>query len=189
MAAVSDASEPVDPRDITLTVLFLGFLQVALSGFGGVLAFARRRIVEERRWVSDRDFTTMLGLCQFLPGPNIVNVSIYIGARFRGPLGSIAAFAGLLLAPMAIVLALGALYTGFGHNGVVRGAFAGVSACAAGLVIGTAIKMIAPLRAQPIALVFGAAAFAAVGLLRWPLIEVLLVLAPVSVAVAWMRRP
>src|SRR5436190_24357109 len=145
MTAAADTRDVVDPREVTLTVLFLGFLQVALSGFGGVLAWARRMIVEERRWLSDQDFTAMLGLCQFLPGGNIVNLSIQVGARFRGPLGSLAAISGLMLAPMAIVLALGGLYAGFGHAGIVRGAFAGISACAAGLVIGTAIKMTAPL--------------------------------------------
>ncbi len=188
MSAISDTSELVDPRDITLAVLFLGFLRVALSGFGGVLAWARRMIVEERRWLSDQDFTTMLSLCQFLPGPNIVNVSIYVGARFRGPLGSIAAFSGLMLAPMAIVLVLGALYTGFGRAEVVRGVFAGISPAAAGLVIAMAIKMAVPLWPRPIALGFGLAAFGAVGVLRWPMIEVLAVLAPLSVLVAWVRR-
>ena len=76
MTAVSEAPELADPRDVTLAALFLGFLRVALSGFGGVLAWARRMIVEERRWLSNRDLTPMLGLCQFLPGGKIVNPSI-----------------------------------------------------------------------------------------------------------------
>jgi chromate transporter len=188
MSAVSEAPDLADPRDITLAALFLGFLRVALSGFGGVLAWARRMIVEERRWLSDRDFTAMLGLCQFLPGGNIVNLSIQVGARFRGPLGALAALCGLMLAPMAIVLVLGALYARFGDAGVVRGAFAGISAAAAGLVIATAVKMARALWPRPIALGFGLAAFGAVGVLRWPMIAVLLVLAPLSVAAAWRRR-
>ncbi len=188
MSAVSEAPELADPRDITLGALFLGFLRVALSGFGGVLVWARRMIVEERRWLSERDFTDLLSLCQFLPGPNIVNVSIYIGARFRGPLGSLAAFSGLMLAPMAIVIALGTLYAQYGDAGVVRRVFAGISAAAAGLVIATAIKMAAPFRTRPIAIAFGLAAFGLVGVLRLPMIEVVLVLAPISIAVAWWRR-
>src|SRR5258706_10391059 len=128
MTVVSDTQDVIDPRDITLTALFLGFLQVALSGFGGVLAQARRMVVEERRWLSEQDFTAMLGLCQFLPGGNIVNLSIQVGARFRGPLGSIVACAGLMLAPIAIVLVLGTLYARFGDTPVVRGAVAGIAA-------------------------------------------------------------
>jgi chromate transporter len=188
VTAVAEAPDLTDPRDVTLGALFMGFLRVALSGFGGVLAWARRMIVEERRWLSDRDFTDMLSLCQFLPGPNIVNLSIYVGARFRGPLGSLAAFTGLMAAPMAIALVLGALYAEFGATGVARGAFAGISAAAAGLVIATALKMAAPLRRRPLALGCGLAAFGAVGVLRLPMIDVLLVLAPLSVAMAW-RRP
>jgi chromate transporter len=188
VTAASEASRLADPRGVTLGALFLGFLQIALSGFGGVLAWARRLIVEQRRWLDDRDFTDMLSLCQFLPGPNIVNVSIYVGARFRGPLGSLAAFAGLLAAPMAIVLVLGALYARFGEAGAVRGGFVGISAAAAGLVIATALKMVVPFARKPVAIAFGLAAFGAVGALRLPMIEVLLVLAPLSVAVAWVGR-
>jgi chromate transporter len=188
VTAVAEAPELANPSDVTLGALFMGFLRVALAGFGGVLAWARRMIVEERRWLSDRDFTDVLSLCQFLPGPNIVNVSIYVGARFRGPLGSLAAFTGLMAAPMAIAVALGALYAQFGGAGVVRGGFAGISAAAAGLVIATALKMAAPLRRRPLSIGFGLAAFGAVGVLRLPMIEVLLVLAPLSVATAW-RRP
>ena len=188
MEAVSAAPELTDPREVTLAALFLGFLRVALSGFGGVLAWARRMIVEERRWLSEQEFTAMLGLCQFLPGGNIVNLSIQVGARFRGPPGAVAALCGLMLAPMAIVLVLGMLYGAFGGTGVVRGVFSGISAAAAGLVIATALKMARPLWPKPVVLGFGVAAFAAVGVLRWPMVEVLAVLAPLSVAAAWWRR-
>ena len=188
MTIASDPDGLADPREITLGVLFVGFLRVALSGFGGVLAWARRMIVEERRWLSDADFTDMLSLCQFLPGPNIVNVSIYIGARFRGPLGSLAAFSGLMLAPMAIVLGLALLYDRFGGADIVRGGFRGIAAAAAGLVIAMALKMAAPHRLRPLSLAFGLTAFVAVGVLRWPMLEVLLALAPLSVATAWLRR-
>ena len=189
MTAVSDAPPLADPRDVTLGALFLGFLRVALSGFGGVLVWARRMIVEERRWVSEREFLDLLSLCQFLPGGNIVNLSIALGARFRGPAGSIAALAGLMLAPMTIVIALGALYAEFGDAGAVRGVFVGISAAAAGLVIATGLKMARPLRRDPVALGFGLITLGAVGVLRLPMVEVVLVLAPISMAVAWWRRP
>jgi chromate transporter len=188
VAAFSGASDLVDPREVTLGALFFGFLRIALSGFGGVLAWARWLIVEQRRWLSDPDFTNVLSLCQFLPGPNIVNVSIYVGGHFRGPLGALAAFSGLMGAPTAIVLVLGALYAHFGDAAVVRGAFTGISAAAAGLVIAMGLKMAAPYRGRPIGLAFGLLAFGAVGVLRFPLIAVLAVLAPLSVAVAWLRR-
>jgi len=189
MAALSEEAGSVDPREVTLGALFVGFLRIALSGFGGVLAWARWLIVEQRRWLSEAEFVNVLSLCQFLPGPNIVNVSIYVGGRFRGPVGAIVAFAGLMIAPTAIALALAGLYARFGDSPIVRGGFAGISAAAAGLVIAMGLKMAIPLRTRPVAIVFGLLAFGAVGLLRVHLVAALAVLAPLSVAVAWRRRP
>jgi chromate transport protein ChrA len=93
-----------------LKELFLRFTQISLSGFGGVMPFARRMLVEERRWLSAEEFTDVLSLCQLLPGPNIVNVAVCVGARYHGVRGAVAAFAGLMTAPFFIMLALGALY-------------------------------------------------------------------------------
>lgn len=178
---------------VTVAALFLAFLKMGLSGFGGVLPWARRGLVEERRWLTEQEFAETLSLCQFLPGPNIVNVSIHVGARFQGPLGSLAAVSGLMLAPCAIVIGLGVLYSRYGQIGPVRDAIGGVSAAAAGLVVAMGIKMVKPVLRRPAAIVFCAAAFVAVGLLQWPLVLVLLVLAPLGVAAAfaeaaWERR-
>src|SRR3954467_852613 len=102
--------EPATAPTVTHAQLFLGFLGVALQGFGGVLPWARRVLVERRRWLSDKDFTEILSLGQFLPGPNVVNVAVCIGARFHGATGAVAAYAGLMLAPVAIALGLATLY-------------------------------------------------------------------------------
>src|SRR5262245_13561492 len=91
----------------SLAELFIGFMVVAVSAFGGVLPFARRMVVEQRRWLTGREFTNLLALGQFLPGPNIVNVSVCIGQRFHGWRGSVVAVLGMLAAPTAVVLVLG----------------------------------------------------------------------------------
>src|SRR5579859_4569915 len=114
---------PVPP---TLFSLFLGFLSVGMYGFGGVLPWARRMIVEQKRWLSASEFTDMLGLCQFLPGGNIMNVTIALGARFHGAIGSVVAFAGLMAAPVASVIALGVIYDRYSGTLMVRHAFAGL---------------------------------------------------------------
>ena len=177
--------EPVDAP--TKRGLFLGFLMVGLQGFGGVLPFARRMLVEQHRWLSEREFTEVLSLSQFLPGPNIVNVSIIIGNRFRGPLGSIAATLGLMLMPFVIVLGLAVLYGRFAHLEPVRGATSGVSAAATGLIIATGLQMARPLKGIPWHIVMCALTFIAIALLRLPLLWVLAVLAPISIAIArWM---
>jgi chromate transporter len=178
--------EPPGPR-----ALFATFFQIAVSGFGGTLPFARRMLVERRAWLSADDFTETLSLCQSLPGPNVVNMSIVVGARACGWRGSIAAFAGLVGTPVLVVIALGALYSRFGGLDQVRHALIGLGAAAAGLVVATAARMAEPLlRSRPwVASPFIAAGFLAVAILKWPLPWVLVALAPVSMlaAAAWRR--
>src|SRR4051794_3994346 len=89
------------PEPVTLGALFTGFFSIGVSGFGGVLPFARRLLVEQKRWLDEAEFNDVLGMCQILPGPNVVNVSIVVGSRFHGLAGAAAAFSGLLLAPLA----------------------------------------------------------------------------------------
>ena len=182
---------PIAPADIpTRRALFTGFMQVGLQGFGGVLPFARRMLVEQHRWLTEREFTEVLSLSQFLPGPNIINAAIIIGNRFRGPLGSLAACVGLMLMPFLIVLALAALYTRFADIERVRNATLGVSAAATGLIIAMGFKMTLPMKRIPWQIAVAAVAFVVIGLLRTPLLWTLAAMAPASVAVAWwaMRR-
>jgi len=169
--------------------LFLRFTQVGASGFGGVMPWARRMLVEERRWLSDEEFSEALSLCQVLPGPNIVNMAVSVGTRFRGAPGAIAAFLGLLCAPFAIILVLGALFTHYGDLPAVSSAFRGISAAAAGLIVAMGFKMAASRRLRSPMAVFTLAAFAGIALVRLPLGVFLLMAAPASIAAAaWRSR-
>jgi len=174
----------------TPRALFVTFFSIALSGFGGTLPFARRTLVERHGWLTPEDFTETLSLCQTLPGPNVVNMSIVIGARACGWRGSLAAFAGLVGTPVIIVTILGMLYSRFGGIEQVRHALVGLGAAASGLVVATAARMAEPLlKGRPwIAAPFILAAFAAVAILRFPLPYVLMVLGPLSIALAWCWR-
>jgi len=156
-----------------------------------VLPFARHELVERRAWLSPDDFNETLALCQSLPGPNVVNLSIVVGSRAAGWRGSLAAVSGLVGAPAAIVVTLAWLYGRFSAVAQVQGAIVGLAAAAAGLVVATAARMAEPLvrRRRPAAALFMFAAFAAVGVLRLPLPYVMLALAPASVALAWTRTP
>jgi len=177
-------------RNPTLLELFLGFLGIALTGFGGVLPWARILLVERRQWLSDRQFGDDLALAQFLPGPNIVNLSILIGSRFCGPLGALVCALGLIALPVLMMIVCGALYARFSDVSWLRGILAGLGAAAAGLLISLAAKLAGPLlreRRIP-AWCFAFATFAAVGLFRVPLYWTVLVLAPLSIAVFWWGR-
>jgi chromate transporter len=170
--------------------LFLAFFQIAISGFGGTLPFARRTLVDRRGWMNAQDFTETLSLCQSLPGPNIVNMSIVVGGRNAGALGSVCAFLGLVGAPLLIVISMGALYSQFSGVPQVRGALLGLGAAASGLLAATAVKTAEPvLKGRPIvAIPFILGAFVGVVLLHIPLPYVLLGLAPVSIGLAWWLR-
>jgi chromate transporter len=170
--------------------LFLAFLSVGLSGFGGVLPFARRMLVEKRAWLTETAFNETLALCQTLPGPNIVNLSVVVGSRFAGGAGAVAAVTGLMAAPVAIVLMLASLYGRYGAMGRAPAMIAGLGAAAAGLVAATAAKMAWPLvRRHPVfATPFIGLMFVGVALLRLPLVWVLLVLSPVSIAIARRQK-
>ena len=182
------APRPVQPGDVTLGALFLAFVEIALSSFGGALAWARRVLVERRGWLGAREFGEMLGLCQALPGPNVVNLSIFLGTRYHGLAGAAVAFAGFILVPLLVVLLpLALLYTYGGHLELVRSALHGVASAAAGLLLATGLKMVWPYRREPWALGIGALAFGGVGLLHWPLLAVVAVLAPLSIGLAWRR--
>jgi chromate transporter len=172
----------------TLGELYRGFFHVGARGFGGVLPWARRMLVEERRWLTAAEFTDLFGLCNFLPGPNTVNLSIVVGARFHGVRGALTAFAGILTLPVVVVLALAGLYDRFGQLAAIEALLRGVGAAAGGLVLATGVKMGQGLPRTVRALGFLAAAFVAIAVLRWPLVPVLLTLAPLSVLAAWRWR-
>ena len=186
------APPPAVPPPIvvpSVAELLFGFCKITVSGFGGVLPWARRVIVQERRWMTANEFNALFALCQFLPGPNIVNFSIIYGWRLHGVAGASAALVGLMAPPLTLMIVLGTLYSRYGELAQLRGALTGLAAAAAGLLIATAVQMAQPLLRKG----FGAVAVAgtavlAVGALGWPLLWVLIVLVPVAVALAW-RAP
>ncbi len=182
-------SNPSTDEAPSLVEIFLAFSGMAILGFGGVLPWARRALVEERGWLTADEFTEVLALGQFLPGGNIINVSIVIGQRFRGVPGSFAAVAGLLAGPIVIVILAGALYLNYGQQPIVHHALNGVTAAAAGLILSMAAKMAMPLfrRGAGVQLALAVLTFAAVGLLGFALPLVLGVLTPIAIGISWWR--
>ena len=170
----------------SLGELFISFVAVATSGFGGALPWARRMIVERKRWMTAEEFNEDFALSQFLPGPNVVKFSVVFGARNAGAAGAADALAGLMGPPLVIVTILAVHYGRYGDLEILGRILAGISAAAAGLIIAMTIKMAKPLFTQvgwPAAIAI--VAFIAVALVRWPLLPVLGVLAPVAFVLAW----
>lgn len=142
-------------------------------------------IVEQREWLTQAEFNEMLGLCQFLPGGNIMNVTIALGSRFRGVPGAAACFLGLMTAPVAIVIGLGVIYDQYAQLAPVRRAFIALSAAAAAYMLATAWKIAAPLRGRRLAIGVAVCTFLAVAVLRLPLPAVMPVLALGSSLLLW----
>ena len=187
------ATEPVAaavPLRPSLSELFIAYALISLYGFGGVLAWSRRMMVEERRWLTPEQFNEAYALCSFLPGPNIVNFSVIFGSRVRGPLGGVTALVGLLGPPMLLIIVIGALYAHYGDLPALRRALIGVTAAAAGLIMSTVAKMALPLfRNRALGgPVIALATFGAIGIAQWPLPIVLVVVLPISLALAWVRK-
>jgi chromate transporter len=176
------------PLRISPIELFLVFSRLALSGFGGVLPWAHRSLVERKGWMTQREFVETLALGQLLPGPNIGNMAVIIGYRFSGGAGAAAAFLGLVAGPFVLMIAAGMLYQAYGALPLVQQALSGMSSVAAGLVLATALKMAGSLKRHWRPWLFASLALIGVGALRWPLLAVVGGLAPFAIALAWRER-
>jgi chromate transporter len=188
MSDTSTTPLAAPPRP-THAELFVVFLLITLSCFGAPLPWTRRMLVEKKRWLTPEEFNEIYALCQFLPGPNIVNLAAVFGWRMRGAAGAVAAWSGFLVLPFCVMLLVGMLYLQFGDLDAVRRALGGIAAWAAGLLIATFAKMALPLfrslRTESFVVL---AAAGAIGVMRWPLLWVMMVLAPLSVVLAWWGR-
>jgi chromate transporter len=161
---------------------------MGLCGFGGVGPIARHVIIEKRRWMTEHDYATLLGMGQILPGGNIINMAILLGDRFQGPLGSIVALSGLIVMPITILLLLTTVYDAFADNPDVRAAMIGAGAAGAGLIIGMCFKMWRSLKLHPVHVGFVAVTFLAMGVLRLPLGIAFLAISPACIAATWWLR-
>jgi chromate transporter len=166
----------------SLGALFCEFFKISLLGFGGGIVLARRTAVERRRWLTDGDFVDALTLCQFMPGPNVVGIAICVGTKTRGLAGAITAFAGFAVLPGLIGFSLALLYLGQTQIPLVQNILSGISAAAAGLMIGTGLRLLWPHRQDPRVIALAALAFAGLAIAKFPLLLLLLALAPLSVA-------
>lgn len=176
--------------------IFLVFSGIALQGFGGVMPFAYRGLVEQQRWLSAEEFAKYLAMAQILPGATICNIATMVGHRFAGWRGGLAATAGMIVPPFCVVIALAAIYQHYGNLPLFRQAVSGMSAVAAGLILATGLKMAITLFKKSglrspcgaVQLVLLMMAFMGLGVLRWQLLMVFCVLVPLGVAASYLME-
>ena len=145
----------------TSFALFKAFFFIGLTGFGGVLPWARRMLVERLGWLTNREFAELLPLAQLLPGPNVANIATVLGRQYRGAKGAAIAVFGLYLAPTIITIGIGYAYARWGHAAITAHLFAGLMPAATGLVIATVLKLVTSLPRSVASIVLVAATFIA----------------------------
>lgn len=176
----------------SLAALFISFLAIGATSFGGGLTgWIRRELVEKRGWIDDQQFLSSYGLSQMVPGATNVNLAVLIGTQLRGVAGALTAIAGMLLMPLAILLIVGAFY--FAAHGSPGGrllniALAGAGAAAIGFNIATGIRLARHNIRRIGPGLIAAAIVVGIGILRIPLLEVLLVMLPTSLALTLWQR-
>lgn len=177
------------PWEITLGAMFRCWLMIGVTGFGGVLPVVVHELVQRRRWMTYQEFSEVLAICQILPGPNIVNISVIFGMRLLGWPGALSCLGGLLVLPVIIALALASIYAGVSDVPAVQRAVGTIASAAAGLLIAVALRLLWPERANPVVWGVGALVIALVTGLRVPLLWVILGCAPLSIGLyLWRAR-
>jgi len=168
--------------------LFTGMLMVALSAFGGGLsAWSQRIIVEQRRWMSNEEFLTGLTVARLFPGPNQINMAVYVGTFFRGLPGALAALAGMLLVPFTLLMAIGLLYFQFHSLPALDRVLAGVVAAAAGMALSMGFKILEEYWKDPVALLLAAVTFVLMTFFHVRRVPLVLVAGPLAMAWYWPR--
>ena len=176
------------PRSASLRDIASVYFWIGISSFGGgLISWVHREVVERRKWMRDQEFLSGLALSQILPGPTMVNMTLYLGTQLRGTVGALAGWASLVLPPSLAIIAIYLVYLQFHGVGVVHFMLDGVAATAVGLNIATGIRVAKRSKNAP-ALIIAAGVFLAVAVLHWPMLWVVIGAAPVSLALAW-RRP
>jgi chromate transporter len=197
---LEDLSQPLDPAtpltapvlaraDVPLWQLFLCFIKVGVTSFGGsTQAWIFRAVVEERRWLTETDFLAGLTIAQILPGANPVNLSLYVGQRLRGGTGALVATLGMVGPAICIVLAAGAVYAQLAHFPLTHFLLIGIATVGVGATLAAGMKVARKIERRPAIIIIGVATFIGVGVMHWSMVPVVAVLAPLSVALA-ARRP
>jgi chromate transporter len=180
------ADPPRPPRLIAIAAVFTA---IGLMSFGsGMSAWIRREVVIRRRWMDERSFLAGLTLCQIAPGPSGVNLATLVGTMLRGTPGMLAALLGMVVPPAALLVALGAGLAALHDRPWLDSTLAGLGAAAIGMTLSNAIGMSrSGVRSLgDFAVLVGIVL--AIGVFRLPLIAVLVLAVPVSLALAAWRR-
>jgi chromate transporter len=184
---VNDGERPAI-AEVSLSALFLAFFRLGCTSFGGGTgAWVYREMVQRRGWVDERLFLTDMALGQSMPGSNGLKMALLVGLRMKGGIGAFTAPFAMLIGPLVIILAIAAVYGRIAGVPGVDAVLDGVAAAVVGLTLSSGISAVAQGTPEPASIAIVALTVLAVGVLGWPMLPVVVALAPVSIALAWVQ--
>jgi chromate transporter len=185
-----DSPAPHVKPHVPLLQLYRTFFWVGLFSFGGgVSAWLHREVVNIRGWMTDDQFFSGYSLTHVLPGVNSSNLAVYIGQHLRGAPGAVVALLALLSGPFVVVIGAALAYQYLLQVPGFQAAVAGIAAAAIGMLVRLGYLAARKAATGVVSALIMLAIFVAIGFLRWPLVPVVLVMAPISIAVSWPRKP
>jgi chromate transporter len=131
----------VSQAEVSIGQIFLEFLIIGASSFGGVVPYLRGSLVTKRHWIDDKEFVEMLSISQSLPGLNATNMAILVGEKLRGAPGAAVAILGICLPGALIMYVVGMFYRSHGDHVWITAALKGVAAAAVGLILSTVVGL------------------------------------------------
>ena len=181
-------SVEVDRPRVSLAEIFLVFSKISLTSFGGGLSgWMYREFVEVRSWFSESEFLSSLAICQAMPGVNVVNLAVWLGFRLRGTLGAIVGFCAMIVPALIVIIPISIAYGYWGKYPAVHHALAGIAAAALALTLNMVSRVTVSAVRDAVTLAIVAIVFVGIGLLRWSMFELVIVIAPLSIAWAFYR--
>ena len=183
---IADTAFPIAPASIW--EIFLEFLIIGSTSFGGVVPYLRGSLVTKRQWIDDKEFVEMLSISQSLPGLNATNMAILVGEKLRGWLGSVVAIVGICLPGGVLMYAVGAFYRLHGDHPWSTAALKGVAAAAVGLILSTVVGLSKKALSHKFDFVFMAATVLAVNRLHWSVPRALILVGAVAILFHYPRK-
>jgi chromate transporter len=183
-----DSDSPVRPA-VGLLQLLGTFVRLGALTFGGsVQSWVHREVVERLGWIDNKAYLSGLTVSQVLPGANPVNIALYVGLKLRGGVGAAVAVVGMVVPAFCVILCLGYFYRGYGQLAVVHFVLAGLAASGVGATLTMGIRVARRLPRDLVTALIAVTVFVVVGVLRWPMIPVVAVAVPASIAVAFFAN-
>lgn len=188
MTEISPLPARTEPAAVSLWLIFIAFTRTALMAIGGgVSGWMMREFVDNRQWLSEREFLTGLALSQAFPGVNVVNLSIWIGYHMRGGPGALAAALGTIVPPGILAIITVSVFDKLAEYQPVVAVISGIAAAAIGMTLTMGVKALRSTATHLVPIAIIIAMVGALFFLHWPLIPVLLVLVPISIGAAFWR--